>query len=55
MKIDVESINHNALRLIKDETAYALEDNSGNNALNECYFIAGILALADELKKVLEA
>ena len=56
MKIDELSIDHNALRLIKDLELWACnEDTKGdeNWRLMTLGYISGIIDMAEELKKVL--
>ena len=62
MKIDTESINHNAVRLIKDllESRYDLiEEDKQNQELGYLIMtlgeISGIIEMADAMKEVLKA
>lgn len=62
MKIDTESINHNAVRLIKDllESRYDLiEEDKQDQELGYLIMtlgeIAGIIEMADAMKEVLKA
>lgn len=48
-------INNIALRLIKEQANFVIEDNNEKEALNLCHYIAGVLDLAEELKKFLVA
>jgi hypothetical protein len=62
MKIDEKSINHNAVRLIKDllESRYELIEEDKQN-IERGYLlmtigeIAGIIEMADAMKEVLKA
>ena len=62
MKIDTESINHNAVRMIKDllESRYDLiEEDKQDQELGYLIMtlgeIAGIIEMADAMKEVLKA
>ena len=62
MKIDTESINHNAVRLIKDllESRYDLiEEDKQDQELGYLIMtlgeIAGIIEMAEAMKEVLKA
>ena len=54
MKINIESINHNVIRVVEHEVTNAMEANTDKDALQSIYYIFGVLNLAEELKKVLE-
>lgn len=57
MKIDVESINHNALRLIKNELEplydFIGDEHMGDYCLATLAEIRGITLMADAMKEVL--
>lgn len=55
MKINIELINHNVIRVVEHEVTNAMEANTDKDALKSIYYIFGVLNLAEELKKVLEA
>lgn len=62
MKIDTESINHNAVRLIKElvESRYDLIEEDKKDQEREYLImtlgeIAGIIEMADAMKEVLKA
>lgn len=62
MKIDIESINHNAVMMIKNlvESRYDIIDEDKQNIEKDCFLmtigeIAGIIKMADAMKEVLKA
>lgn len=58
MKIDEESINHNAVGLIKDVMPWDMCGEHGDDNISRAMtlgYIQGICDLAEELKKVLDA
>lgn len=54
MKIDESSIDHNALRLIRDITI-TLNGHDNEDIITAYGFITGVLEMAKAMKEVLEA
>lgn len=55
MKIDEASINHNALRLIKDiiSEPYEYKDDANNYMMTLC-ILYGVIQMADAMKEILK-
>lgn len=54
MKIDAETINHNALRLIAEVTTDMWGDGMDSMAKDAVMYTRGIIEMADALKEVLK-